>query len=55
MPKKKTHEEFIKELQEKHPENFNNIEILGEYKGIETKISCKCKKNMLIYQARFMS
>ena len=43
MPKKKTHEEFIKELQEKHPENFNNIEILGEYKGIETKISCKCK------------
>ena len=32
MPKKKTHEQFIKEFNEKNP-NANNIEILGKYEG----------------------
>lgn len=40
MPKKKTHEEFIKEIKEKYG---NEYEILGEYKGNRVKISVKHK------------
>ena len=35
----KTHEEFIKELEEINP----NIEILGKYVNNRTKIKCRCK------------
>ena len=35
----KTHEEFIKEMNEINP----NIEILGEYLGALTSIKCRCK------------
>ena len=38
MPKKKTHEEFIQELQNIQP----NIIILGKYVNSATKIKCKC-------------
>lgn len=37
--KTKTHEEFIKELNEINP----NIEILGKYQNGRTKIRCRCK------------
>ena len=37
--KRKTHEEFINELQ-----NINtNIEVLEHYVGCDTKILCRCK------------
>ena len=39
MPKKKTNEEFTEELNKVNP----NIELLEEYKGIDTKIKFKCK------------
>ena len=39
MPKKKTHEEFVKEISNKHP----NIEILGTYVDSRTYIKCRCK------------
>jgi len=35
---KKSHEEFIEELNQINP----NILVLGEYKNIDTKIKCKC-------------
>ena len=38
----KTHEEFMQEFYEKN-KNAENIEILEKYKGINTKIKCKCK------------
>lgn len=38
--KKKTHQEFLDELNEKNP----NIEILSEYINATAKIKCKCKK-----------
>lgn len=40
MTRKKTHEEFINEVKNTHP----NIIILGVYKNNKTKIKCKCKK-----------
>ena len=42
MPRRKTHEEFIRDFYEKN-KNAENIEILGEYKGNKIKIKCKCK------------
>ena len=42
MPKKLTHEEFMKRFYAKNP-NAENIEILGEYVNNKTKIKCKCK------------
>lgn len=39
MVKKKTHKEFIKEINIKQP----NIEILGTYIDAKTKIKCRCK------------
>lgn len=42
MPKRKTHEEFIKAFYEKN-KNAKNIEILEEYKGSKIKIKCRCK------------
>ena len=36
MAKRKTHEEFIKEISIKHP----NIKILTEYKNAKSKIKC---------------
>lgn len=39
MGKKRTHEEFINEMKEKHP----NIEVLGEYKGNKIKLLCRCR------------
>jgi len=42
MPKKKTHEQFIKEFNEKNP-NANNIEILGKYESGKKPILCRCK------------
>ena len=38
MAKKKTHEEFIQELQNIQP----NIIILGKYVNSATKIKCQC-------------
>lgn len=38
MPRRKTHEDFIKEMNIKKP----NIKILGEYINACTKIKCKC-------------
>ena len=43
----KTHEEFIKEIKEIN----NDIEILGEYKGSNKKIKCKCKKDGYEWEA----
>lgn len=37
--KRKTHEQFIKELSIKN----KSIEVLGAYKNSQTKILCKCK------------
>ncbi len=42
MSKRKTHEQFIKEFNEKNP-NANHIEILGEYVKNSTPLPCKCK------------
>lgn len=42
MPKRKTHEEFIKEFYEKNP-NANDIEILGIYESNNKPIECYCK------------
>lgn len=36
MSKKKTHEDFILEMKEKHPE----IKVIGLYKGAFEKIKC---------------
>lgn len=38
---KKTHEQFIKELEDINP----NIEILSQYDGTHSKIKCRCKKD----------
>lgn len=38
MRRKKTHEEFVKEMGVKNP----NIEILGKYNGAKHKILCRC-------------
>ena len=37
-----THEEFMERFYIKN-ENAENIEILGEYINIDTKIKCRCK------------
>ena len=42
MSKRKTHEQFIKEFNEKNP-NAKNIEILEKYTARNKKILCKCK------------
>ena len=39
MPKKKTHEEFIKQMNIIN----SNIEILSQYQNNKTKVNCKCK------------
>ena len=39
MPKKKTHEEYVKELSEKNP----NIEVIDKYANTKTKILHRCK------------
>ena len=44
---KRTHEEFIKELEETN----SNIEILGTYKNSKTKIKCRCKIDGHIWEA----
>ena len=36
--RKKTHEEFVKELKQLNP----NIVVLGKYDGATTKIKCRC-------------
>lgn len=38
MPKKKTHEEYVAEIAEKHP----NIEVVGHYVNARTQIEHKC-------------
>ena len=38
MSKAKTHEDFLREMKEKHP----NIKVLGTYKNNKTKVKCKC-------------
>lgn len=48
MPRKKTHEEFIKELSEVN----SNIEVLEKYQGKDIKIKCKCKICGNIWSAR---
>lgn len=48
MAKKKTHEEFIKEISLIN----NNIEIIGEYKNSYTKIKCRCKIHDIIWDIR---
>lgn len=39
MPKKKTHEEFIKQMNTIN----SNIKILSQYQNNKTKVNCKCK------------
>ena len=41
----KSHEDFISDLKDINPD----IEILGKYKNINTKIQCKCKKCGYLY------
>lgn len=41
--RRKTHEEFLRDFEEKQPENFNKTEIVGEYINNYTKIKCRCK------------
>lgn len=41
MPKKKTHEDYVTEVNKKNP----NIEVLGTYIDARTKIMHKCKKH----------
>lgn len=48
MPKKKTHEQFIQEINDAQP----NIEILGEYINTNTSILCKCKIDGHIWSAK---
>lgn len=43
MSKKKTHDEFLKELKEKQPQIFNSIKIITEYKGAKDHIFVKDK------------
>ncbi|MBQ2408615.1 MAG: hypothetical protein II309_04185, partial [Bacilli bacterium] len=45
---KKTHEQFIKELEEIN----SNIEVLEEYKGASTKIKCRCKIDNHIWKVK---
>lgn len=40
MPRRKTHEEFIQEMNSTNP----NIIIIGQYVNAKTPIECKCKK-----------
>lgn len=47
MAKKKTHEQFIEEMKEKHP----NIEVLGKYINSRTKIICVCLIDYEIWEA----
>lgn len=42
MPRRKTHEEFMREFYEKNT-HAQDIEILGTYINAQTKIKCKCK------------
>ena len=52
MSRKKTHEEFMRDFEEKQPENFKNIEILGEYINNRTKIKCRCMIDGHEWEAR---
>ena len=51
MGRKKTHEEFMRDFYKKNS-NAENIEILGEYKGNQIKIKCKCLKDGYTWEAR---
>lgn len=51
MPKRLTHEEFIKKFYVKN-KSAENIEILGEYINNRTKIKCKCKIDGYGWEAR---
>lgn len=42
MNRKKTHEEFMKEMEEK---GNPNVKVIGVYKNTKTKIECECKNN----------
>lgn len=42
MAKRKTHEEFIRDFQEKGKQE--EVEIIGKYINAITPIKCKCKK-----------
>ena len=48
MPKKKTNEEFVKELEKVNP----NIELLEEYKYALEPILCRCKKDGHVWKSR---
>ena len=48
MSKKKTHEEFMKEMEEK---GNPNVKVIGVYKNTKTKIECECKNNSDHYWA----
>lgn len=39
LSRKKTHEEFVAEMAELHP----NIEVLSQYDGAHTKVRCRCQ------------
>lgn len=47
MSKRKTTEEYIKELELKNP----NLEVVGDYINNHTKILHKCKVHNMIYSA----
>ena len=48
MPRKKTNEEFVKELEKVNP----NIELLEEYKYALEPILCRCKKDGYVWKSR---
>jgi hypothetical protein len=55
MKNKKTHEEFMKEFEEKQPELFNKIEIIGKYVNKRTKIEIKTSHgNIYVYPRKIL-
>ena len=46
--RKKTHKEFIEQMKDINP----NIEIIGNYEGIDVKIDCKCKIDGCIWSSK---
>lgn len=52
MPAKKTHEQFLSDLENKHPAVFAKYEILGKYQRADIKMTIRCKDCGLITESR---
>lgn len=46
--RKKTHEEFVKEMTDKNP----SVKIIGKYNGALTDVDCQCEKCDYIWKAK---